>query len=360
MNKKIFLLFGLFIFLIFFYPSIVAAERTGGMQKIKNDNPFGVLEFLHWNHSWNNYKYASVEDWQKVVSLMKEAGIGWVRMDFLWEDIEPEAGQFNFAKYDAIVEILSGNGIQILGLLDYSVGWASSCGNWNCPPLDNQLFVRYVKQVIGRYKDKIKYWEVWNEPDSSTYWSKQDRLRSYCILLKEVYLAAKKIDPACKILNGGLAGGLASVNNLYDSGGKGYFDILNIHFFESPLHPGAIKAVAAYPKLAYKVMSRNGDSGKKIWITEIGCPGVKKGQKVDNWWMGENPTEAHQAEWVKKVYTELLKDKNVERIFWAFFRDCNKHWHNGIDYFGLVRWNFSRKPSFRAYRRCFKHWEKSR
>ena len=62
------------------------------------DNPFGVLEFLHWNHSWNNYKYPSLKELESAVTLMKEAGAGWVRFDFLWEDIEPKQGEFNFSK----------------------------------------------------------------------------------------------------------------------------------------------------------------------------------------------------------------------------------------------------------------------
>ncbi|MDD5730861.1 MAG: glycosyl hydrolase, partial [Candidatus Omnitrophica bacterium] len=140
------------------------------------------------------------------------------------------------------------------------------------------------------------------------------------------------------------------------NGAKDYFDILNIHFFENPLNPRAIKAVASYPKLAYKIMQRNGDGNKKIWITEIGCPGVKKGLKVANWWMGKNPTERQQAKWLKDVYTELLKNPHVEKVFWAFFRDTKEHWNTGVDYFGMVRWGFSRKPSYRAYRECFDKW----
>jgi len=323
------------------------------------DNPFGVLEFLHWNHSWNSYKYPSVADLQRSISLMKEAGVGWVRMDFLWEEIEPEAGEFEFAKYDKIVDLLSANNIMILGILDYSTPWATACMGWNYPPEDNSLFVNYAVKVVAHYKDKVQYWEVWNEPDSSTYWAKQDGLKSYCSLLKDVYIAAKKANPDCKILNGGLANGLSSVNKLYDNGAKDYFDILNIHFFETPLHRNAIKGVIAYPRLAYKVMSRNGDAHKKIWITEIGCPGVKNGTRADNWWMGKNPNERKQAAWLKKVYTELLKDKNVEKIFWAFFRDCRDHWANGVDYFGLVRWDYSRKPSFKAYKELSGKWQKS-
>jgi hypothetical protein len=319
-------------------------------------NPFGVLEFLHWNHSWNNYKYSCSRDLEKSISLMQEAGVGWVRFDFLWGDIEPQEGKFDFAKYDGIVKLLRSKGIHILGILHYSADWASACGQWNCSPKDNKVFVNYASKVIERYKDQVKYWELWNEPDSATYWKNQDGLKSYCVLLKDVYIAAKQIDPECKILNGGIANGLASINHLYDNGAKDYFDILNIHFFQTPFHTGSIKAVASYPKLAYKIMQRNGDGDKKIWITEIGCPGVKMGLATDNWWMGKNPNETQQAKWLKDVYTELLKNPQVEKIFWAFFRDTKGHWNNGVDYFGMVRWGYSRKPAFKSYKDCFNKW----
>lgn len=343
---------------------VISQEKSGkdsvDVDKLNLNNPFGVLEFLHWNHPWNNYKYPSIVELEKSITLMQEAGVGWVRLDFLWSDIEPQEGNFDFSKYDDIVNLLKNKGIHILGTLHYSVDWASSCGEWNCPPRDNQIFVRYVTQVIQRYKSKIRYWEIWNEPDSVTYWKQQDGLKSYCVLLKDVYIAAKQIDPECKILNGGLANGIASINHLYDNGAKDYFDILNLHFFQNPLYTGAIKAVVSYPKLAYKIMQRNGDGDKKIWITEIGCPGVRPWIKVNKWWMGNNSNERQQGQWLKKVYTDLLKNPHIEKVFWAFFRDTKAHWDNGVDYFGLIRWDYSRKPSFKSYKECFKNWEKAK
>lgn len=327
---------------------------------IDSSSPFGALEFLQWNHPWNNFKYPDRQSLEKVVALMKEAGAGFVRMDFLWEDIEPARGEFKFERYDSIVDLLSKNNIKILGILDYSAPWASPTGGWNEPPEDNRLFIEYARKVISRYKDKVKHWEVWNEPDSSTYWVNQDGLKSYCRLLKEVYLAAKAEDPGCRILNGGLASGILSVNRLYDNGAKDYFDILNIHIFESPLNPEGIKAAKAYARLAYKIMKRSGDADKKIWVTEIGCPGVKSGLEVNNWWLGSNPDEDQQEDWVRQVFTQLIKEEGVERAFWAFFRDCDEHWENGIDYFGLVRWDYSKKPAFFAYRKCINNWKKSR
>lgn len=355
MNKIIF-----FVLLFCFIIGVFVFEmfRTKGIGDQKHDaddnkdNPFGVLEFLHWNHAWNHYRYPDQDSVKKAVKLIKESGAGWVRVDFLWQDIEPVQGEFDFEKYDFFTQELTENNINILGILDYSADWASDCRKWNYPSSKHGLFVNYAVKVIGRYKDKIKYWEVWNEPDSHIYWEPQDGLKNYCLLLKEVYTAAKKEDPDCKILNGGLASGLLSVNRLYDNGAKDYFDILNLHIFDSPLDPIGIKRITAYPELAHKIMKRNGDAHKKIWVTEIGAPGVKQGTGVANWWIGDNPDEQKQAEWVSKVYTRLLALDVVEKVFWAFFRDSGGHWQNGTDYLGLVRWDFSKKPSFPAYKKC--------
>ncbi len=350
MNKK-----PVFLLLLTFFFSMGANMAGAEERKI---NPFGVLEFLHWNHSWNNFQYPDRATLEKSVALMKEAGVGFVRIDFGWQDIEPVQGNIGYAKYDALVELLSRNKIEILGILDYSADWASPKGCWNYPDPDSAFFLKYAKGVVRRYKDKVKYWELWNEPDSQVYWNPQDGLKGYVDLLKEVYVELKKIDPDCKILNGGLASGLSGVNRLYDNGAQGYFDIMNIHIFESPLDPQAIKRAQAFIRLTRKVMARNKDGDKKIWITEIGCPGVKKGRKVENWWMGKNPGEKDQARWVKEVYENLLKDESVETVFWAFFRDTNQHWKNGVDYFGLLRNDFSKKPSFTAYKQAFRKWTK--
>ena len=47
----------------------------------RGDNPFGVLAFLSWNHTWNNFKYPE-EDLEKAVELLKELGVSFVRVDF--------------------------------------------------------------------------------------------------------------------------------------------------------------------------------------------------------------------------------------------------------------------------------------
>src|SRR3989338_3838758 len=164
-------------------------------------SPFGVLDFLAWDHEWNNRHYEG-EKAEKAVELMKEAGVGFVRLDFLWNDIEPAYGEFDFQKYDKLVDLLVSHDIKILGLLSYNASWAAS--QWNSPP-NKTFFVEYAKNVVRRYKGKVKYWEIWNEPDDPQYWSPQDDMKSYTALLKIIYPALKREDPSCVVVLGGLS-----------------------------------------------------------------------------------------------------------------------------------------------------------
>ena len=319
-------------------------------------NPFGVLEFLSWDHPWNSNKYDK-QGLERIVKLMKEAGVTFVRVDFLWQDMEPQEGRWTFGKYDYLVDLLTRNQIRILGLLSYSASWAGE--DWNYPPFDNATFVNYASRVISRYKDKVKYWEVWNEPDSTTYWKCRDEMRGYTRLLKEVYISAKQADPSCKIVLGGLTSeGFFALKNIYRNGGKDYFDVMNIHPFTNPLLENRVRYVLALYNNIKKEMVRNGDGYKKIWFTEIGCPGVKDFSKSDGWWEGRSPTEKQQARWAREIYTQFIKFDDVEKVFWAFFRDNNRHFNNDVDYFGLVRWDYSRKSGFYAYHKCSREWKK--
>lgn len=310
---------------------------------------FGVLDFLHWDHDWNAHHYAGDKP-ERAMALMKEAGVGFVRMDFLWDDIEPRKGEFVFDKYDRLAAMLGRHGIKILGLLDYNTGWGGD--NWNNAP-DPELFTRYVRQVVKRYKDRVKYWEIWNEPDQEIYWVPQDGMRAYTELLKKVYPAIKEEDPTAVVVLGGLSGGaVLPLKKIYAQGGGPYFDVVNVHPFVDPLGTDAVNLMRSVYRGVKKVRDANGDAAKPIWFTEIGCPGVDDPAATRPWWLGRNSTEAQQTKWVEKVYSESKKWEGVEKVFWAFFRDTPNHFTTGTDFFGLLREDFSKKPAFEAYKRA--------
>lgn len=331
----------------------VASSASAQGDSRDSESPFGVLDFVAWDHDWNSRHYSG-DKVGRAAALMQDAGVAFVRMDFLWQDIEPRRGSFDFDRYDKIVDTLRARGIQILGLLEYNPDWRGT--DWNAAP-DREAYALYVRAVVAHFKDRVKYWEIWNEPDSSFYWQPQDSMKSYTALLKTAYPAVKEADPTAVVVLGGLAQQHSiNLKRIYANGGGDSFDVVNIHPFVDPKLPNAIAMVNGVYKGVYKVMQANNDAAKPIWFTELGAPG-NDDAGAKGWWLGKNPTEAEQAAWVTKIYTECPKWPGVQKVFWAFFRDTPDHFKNGVDHFGLIHENFSKKPAFDAYKRAVAAWK---
>jgi hypothetical protein len=225
------------------------------------------------------------------------------------------------------------------------------------PPTSNAEFAAYVGTTVARYKNTISHWEIWNEPNHPAYWAApKDGLKRYSSLLKESYRAAKAANPSCTVLNGGLTMTIEEdVENLYREAGKESFDILNIHMFINPQKPDAGRIFEEHITAIEKIMSAHKDDKKKIWITEIGCPGVPAGQIPAKWFEGEAQDENEQAEWLNKVYELVRNKQRVEKLFWAFYRDTDKMFKDATDHFGIVRSDLSPKPAFFVLKNLIAH-----
>jgi hypothetical protein len=252
------------------------------------------------------------------------------------------------------VNYLLENNIRVLAILTYNAPWTGR--EWNDPPEPAQ-FVPYAQATVRHFKDRIKYWEICNEPDEKLYWTKQDGMQAYTRLLKSVYPAIKKEDPTSLVLMGAPSSYLsASLNQIYRNGGKEYFDIVNVHPFPDPKRAGAMEELEGIHKAVRKVMEKYQDGEKDIWWTEIGTPGLKHPDNTNGWWNGIGTTEKQQADWVEKIYAEPLKWKGVKKIFWAFFRDTH-FFNSGVDYFGLIARDFEKKPAYTSYQTAVKNYK---
>src|SRR5690606_13823947 len=100
-------------------------------------NPYGVNTFLS----------AEVEEWKrtKTVEMVAAAGIGWIKQQFLWSEIEPSRGshwdekyqQDAWKKYDDIVATAERFGVRVIARLDHTPAWARPPGtDANTPPTD--------------------------------------------------------------------------------------------------------------------------------------------------------------------------------------------------------------------------------
>ncbi len=198
---------------------------------------------------------------------MNEAGIGWARTDFDWTSVQrSKGGEFDFARFDRTVQLAVDAKITILPILDYDTPWAR-------PVIDHLDDWRsYVRAIVTRYKDRLRFWEVWNEPDLKQFWRQDPNPAEYTVLLKATYEEIKRIDPELKVLLGGLSGiPFEFIEGIYKAGGKDCFDIMNVHPYRYPAAPEVHSLVDDLDKLR-DLMSRYQDSAKPVWITEIGYP----------------------------------------------------------------------------------------
>lgn len=159
--------------------------------------------------------------------------------------IQPEAGVFDWSGLDADVQALSQAGFEIGGQFCYTPLWASPHPELRdkiniCvreasayAPVKMEDFTHFVEKTVERYKDKIRIWEIWNEPNlpgASCFWS--DTPENYVRLLKAGHDAIKKVQPEAEVWNGGIAG-TASYLAFYDRvlrlGGEPYHDHLSLH-----------------------------------------------------------------------------------------------------------------------------------
>ena len=203
----------------------------------------------------------------RTCGMLRTAGIGWVRGDFDWRQIERKPGEWDFAAFDRIVGECEAAGVQLLPILGYSVPWAD--------PAHEHLdaWGEYVKRVVEHYGRRLPVLEVWNEQNSPGFW-KNPNPTNYLAVLRRAYEVAKARDSALRVSFGGTAGvPFAFIEEVYKLGGAKFFDIVCVHPYTCPDAPeGRVDYNLAKLRA---LMAKYGDAEKPIWITEMGWPTPK-------------------------------------------------------------------------------------
>ena len=82
-------------------------------------------------------------DKQGVADLVKRLGFGWVKQQVRWEYAEPQPGAVQWQEMDAIVDAMSGNGINLMFSVVTSPPWTRpTLGGTGGPPEDRRALLR--------------------------------------------------------------------------------------------------------------------------------------------------------------------------------------------------------------------------
>ncbi|MFL7839680.1 MAG: cellulase family glycosylhydrolase [Candidatus Promineifilaceae bacterium] len=336
----------------------------------ESQNPFGVNSFLQ----------QEVESEKRVRSLemAHDAGFRFIRQEFQWEDIEIHAeGDFidrrndpegvdAWEKYDQIVDQAQQSGIEIIARISNPPSWSREQTDEIigalAPPDNYQDFADFAAAVADRYIGRIRYYQIWNEPNGNDEWGLQDvNPEAYTELLCLAYKAIKDVDPDALVLAGALTPTLAmdgrNMNDLiylqrmYNAGAGECFDIMSAQGYglwsgaaDQRLRPTVINL--PHHLFLRDLMVKNNDGQKPIWISEMGWNVVPEGMEA----RFGRVTEAQQATYTVEAYERIKREWPWVGVanYWYLKRPSDVEKDQSWYYFRLLEPDFTPLPVYDA------------
>ena len=235
-----------------------------------------------------------------IVAKAKELGAEWVRLPFRWNEIEKEGpGEFAYKDcYEDVVEQADDEGLTVLAVLFGTPEWArkESCKalGEHCPPADPNSIKPLIADMKAEFGDGIRYWEIWNEPNSPGFFHGEDA-SEYVPLLRAAYEEIQSIDPSDTVILGGIYDDgempIAWMDQFYAAGGGAYAEVMAFHPYTSQNDPKAAVVMSpwnyrGHTRAMRAIMAVYGDTplDTDLWATEFGfstsdspwCDGQKR------------------------------------------------------------------------------------
>ena len=340
-------------------------------------SPYGVNVFL--NEEVDPAKR------EETVRLAAEAGFKWLRQEFPWQDIEIHAkGDFEdrrnppprsaWDKYDQIVTLAEKYDLGLIVRVSTPPSWSRARGDevgTFAPPDDFTDFGDFVYGLVSRYKGRIRYYQLWNEPNIYPEWGNYPiSPERYTELLKIGATRAREADSAVVIIAGALASTIAlqpdaeaphnALNDLlflqrmYDAGAAPYFDVMAMQDYglwsaptDRRMHPRVMNF--GRPQFVRDLMVANGDAAKPIWISEMGWNVVP--DAIADKRFGQTTPE-QQARYTPLGYERMRKEwpwLGVANIW--YFKRATDEWLVGgrpEAYFRLADPDFTLQPVYHS------------
>ena len=282
------------------------------------------------------------------VAATKGSALGFVRIDANWIDAEATEGQFDFTIFDAVVDAARAQNLQVLAVLAYTPAWASVGDTLGDGPNNDVpragTYAAYVTAAVDHLKDRVTYYELWNEPDLSQFWegSATDYVNDVLVPGADALHAAC---PSCKVVGPAIATVGTTYADFLDTvlaAAQDKIDVVSGHdYAQFPQDtPGAGGASDSFynkldvhrvvkvgdtviyegPLSFREVMNAHGAT-QPFWITETGLEAA----------YGDATAEAAQTLYYRRVLESMLtRTWWTNTIFYEAFDEPPAQYHFGV------------------------------
>ena len=280
---------------------------------------YGMQVFLWWQEE---------EALQRDLQLVHDAGFGWIKQHVGWRDVEGAAkGAFNWYFTDRIVADAEQLGLNVLFRLDREPVWTvppEGTHSDNGPPENPQDFGDFCHALAGRYRGRVRAYQVWNEPNLAREWGGwvPDPV-GYVELLRACYIGIKTADPDALVISAGLAPtgngppeaipDMDYLIGMYEAGAAPYFDLLGVNApgYKAPpeMSPDEVMANDRYGGQRFfcfrhvedvrEIMLRYDDGDKQVAVLEVGWTTDPRPDSPYHW---HAVTEEQQADYLVRAF----------------------------------------------------------
>lgn len=244
-----------------------------------------------------------------------------------WNRCETQQGVFDFNWLDDIVDSLLEIGVQPI----FCVSYGNQLYMTDLPPNSAvggvplyygedviAAWQRYVAALVGHFRSRIKYWEVWNEPNIKVFWfDRPISGKDYAELVRITALQIRSYAPEAKIVGGALSqADTAFLEEALDAGMAEHLDVVSFHPYQAvPEHNLSSMYQAVSSLLRQYAPNRR----IQIWQDENGFPSQTTGHN-DQWLKVYDVDEVIQAKWVaRRILSDLAT--GFDRTFYFHTTD---------------------------------------
>lgn len=153
-----------------------------------------------------SFGFGAVDQAPAAYAALRQAGVRAVKILADWSAVEATRGAFAWSSVDAAVAAARREGLQPVLVLAYTPVWASLAAGEDLrqasiatrtPPKRIADWERFVAEVVRRYRETVKEWQVWTTPALPHF---RGTASEYLTLVAAARRASLAADPASRII----------------------------------------------------------------------------------------------------------------------------------------------------------------
>lgn len=272
--------------------------------------------------------------------------------------MNPAEGVYDWAALDQEIGFIEAAGLNIYAHVMFPPAWTTGVSHPNhavpyfCYDPTRPLNVRndpdchnparvpntvafdmFVSEIVGRYKNRIRYWGFGTEVHSKVFWqgTPVQFVRDY---LRPAYVRVKEIDPGLTVVgpDEDVASSLRELLAYEGTYGR-WCDVISFHILRQSL---GTQTAADRLDTELKPVWEDYGLGRPVWITELGMPTATT----------DCLTTTIQGDWLTVVLADIAARPWIQKAFILSLRDTGVT----VDDFGLLASDYTPKPAWYSVR----------